>query len=142
MKKIFFIIIGLSLTAMSCSNNSEQTTAPQQNGQGQTIISKNVDVAEFTKLINTGESQILDVRTPEEWADGTIKDAKKMNFFDADFAEQLNGLDKNKAVYVYCKSGGRSGKATTKMKEMGFTTVYNLNGGIGAWTGAGKEIVK
>tara|TARA_B100000809_G_C15140146_1_gene532754 strand:+ start:487 stop:870 length:384 start_codon:yes stop_codon:yes gene_type:complete len=127
---------------MSCSNNSEQTTAPQQNEQGQTIISKNVDVAEFSKLVNSAEGQVLDVRTPEEWAVGTIENATKMNFFDADFAEQLNGLDKNKAVYVYCKSGGRSGKATKKMKEMGFTTVYNLNGGIGAWTGAGKEIVK
>jgi len=143
MKKLFFIItIGISLTAMSCSNNSEQETAPQQNEQGQTIISKDVDVAEFSKLVNSGEGQILDVRTPEEWADGTIKDAKKMNFFDANFNAQLTKLDKKKPVYVYCKSGRRSGKATKKMKEMGFTTVYNLNGGIGAWTGAGNEIVK
>ena len=143
MKKLFFIItLGLSLTAMSCSNNTEQATSPEQNEQEITIISKDVDVAEFTQLVNKGNGQILDVRTPEEWAGGTIKGATKMNFFDEDFKTQLNQLDKNKAVYVYCKSGGRSGKATKMMKEMGFTTVYNLNGGFGAWTSAGNEIVR
>ena len=143
MKKVFFILtLGLSLSAMSCSNNPEQETAPQKNEQGQTIISKNVDVAEFSKLVNSGEGQILDVRTPEEWADGTIKNATKMNFFNANFNTQLTKLDKNKPVYVYCKSGGRSGKAKKEMKKMGFTAIYNLNGGIGAWTGAGNEIVK
>ena len=143
MKKVFFILtLGLSLSAMSCSNNPEQETAPQKNEQGQTIISKDVDVAEFSKLVNSGEGQILDVRTPEEWADGTIKNATKMNFFNANFNTQLTKLDKNKPVYVYCKSGGRSGKAKKEMKKMGFTAIYNLNGGIGAWTGAGNEIVK
>lgn len=143
MQKLFFIItIGISLTAMSCSNNPEQETPPQQNDQGQAIISKNVDVPEFSKLVDSREGQILDLRTPEEWADGTIKNAIKMNFFDANFNTQLTNIDKNKPVYIYCKSGGRSGKAREKMKEIGFTTVYNLNGGIRAWTGAGKEIVK
>jgi rhodanese-related sulfurtransferase len=70
------------------------------------------------------------------------KNATKMNFFDANFNAQLTKLDKNKPVYVYCKSGRRSGKTTKKMKEMGFTTVYNLNGGFGAWAGAGNDIVK
>ena len=143
MRKLLFIIpLGLSLSAMSCSNNPEQETAPQKNEQGQTIISKDVDVAEFSKLVNSGEGQILDVRTPKEWADGTIKNATKMNFFGNDFKEQLVKLDKSKPVYVYCKSGGRSGKAKKEMKKMGFTAVYNLNGGIGAWSGAGNEIVK
>ena len=136
------ILVGLSLTAMSCSTNTEQATTPDQNEQGVAIISKDVDVAEFKQLVNKGEGQILDVRTPEEWAEGTIKGATKMNFFDSNFDAQLGQLDKTQPVYVYCKSGGRSGKATKKMKKMGFTTVYNLNGGIGAWTGAGNETVK
>ncbi len=65
-----------------------------------------------------------------------------MNFFEKDFNAQLEKLDKTKPVYVYCKAGGRSGKATKQMKKMGFTTVYNLIGGIGAWDAAGKEKVK
>ncbi len=143
MKRIFLIIsIGLSLSASSCSNNTEQGKQIQQNEQGKTIISKDVNVAEFTELITEGRGQVLDVRTPEEWSSGVIKGATKMNFFDNDFNTQLEKLDKNKPVYVYCKSGGRSGKATKQMKKMGFTAVYNLVGGIGAWDAAGMEKVK
>lgn len=142
MKKLFFIIpLGLSLTAMSCSSNAEQPSTTQQTEQQETIINKVVEVAEFESLVNKGEGQVLDVRTPEEWASGTIKGAIKMNFFDNDFNEQIEKLDKNKPVYVYCKSGGRSGKAAKKMKKMGFKTVYDLNGGMGAWSSAGKEVV-
>ena len=138
MKKLLFIIpLGLSITAMSCSSKTEETnTIVQQENE---TISKDVNVTEFAKLVNEGKGQVLDVRTPEEWASGTIKGATKMNFFDKDFKTQLDKLDKNKPVYVYCKSGGRSGKATKQMKKMGFTTVYNLVGGIGAWDDAGKE---
>jgi rhodanese-related sulfurtransferase len=42
-------------------------------------------------------------------------------------------MDKNIPVFVYCRSGGRSGKAAKKMKEKGFKSVYNLEGGIIAW---------
>ena len=110
---------------MSCSNSPKQQDTPQQNEQGQSIISKNVDVADFTQLVDKDNGQFLDVRTPEGQAGGTIKDATKMTFFDADFNDQLNKLGKNHPVYVYCKSGGRSGKATKVMKKMGFTTVCN-----------------
>ncbi|MBL4668110.1 MAG: rhodanese-like domain-containing protein [Flavobacteriales bacterium] len=124
---------------MSCTEFSENTTTitPQTE-----TISKDVNVEEFSKLIKKGNGQILDVRTPEEWATGIIKEAIKINFFDKDFQNQLGTLDKNQAVYIYCRSGGRSGKATKQMKKMGFTTVYNLIGGIGAWDVAGNKKVK
>ncbi|MEJ6735779.1 MAG: rhodanese-like domain-containing protein [Flavobacteriales bacterium] len=146
MRKLLFIIpLGLSLTAMSCSNNVEPTSSEEKVAtveQENETISKDINVAEFSELIAKGEGQVLDVRTPDEWASGIVKGATKMNFFDNDFNTQLEKLDKNKPVYVYCKSGGRSGKATKQMKEMGFTAVYNLIGGIGAWDAAGKEKVK
>jgi 3-mercaptopyruvate sulfurtransferase SseA len=41
---------------------------------------------------------------------------------------------------VYCKSGGRSGEAATMMKEMGFTEVYNMQGGMLAWSNAGMPV--
>tara|TARA_B110000459_G_scaffold173201_1_gene195217 strand:- start:107 stop:547 length:441 start_codon:yes stop_codon:yes gene_type:complete len=146
MRKLLFIIpLGLSLTAMSCSNNVEPTSSEEKVAtveQENETISKDINVAEFSELIAKGEGQVLDVRTPDEWASGIVKGATKMNFFDNDFNTQLEKLDKNKPVYVYCKSAGRSGKATKQMKEMGFTAVYNLIGGIGAWDAAGKEKVK
>lgn len=146
LKKLFLIIpFGLSLTAISCSNKIEQTNikkAITTLQQEEVIINKDVNVTEFSELVEKGEGQVLDVRTPEEWTSGAIKGAIKMNFFDADFNDQLKKLDKNSPVYVYCKSGGRSGKASKQMKKMGFTSVYNLVGGIGAWDAAGKDKVK
>jgi len=59
-----------------------------------------------------------------------------INFFDADFKEQLSGLDKSKSYLVYCRSGNRSGKACSMMADMGFKNLYNLRGGIGAWNAA------
>lgn len=61
MKKVFFILtLGLSLSAMSCSNNPEQATVPEVNQEGVTIISKDVDVAEFSELISKEDGQVLD----------------------------------------------------------------------------------
>ena len=147
MKKLFFIIpLSLSLAAMACSNPEDATSATetiqeQSTPQSETV-KEDVDVEKFAELVAKGDGQILDVRTPEEWAEGTVKEAIKMNFYDANFQEQLKKLDKTKPVYVYCKSGGRSGKAADQMQKMGFTSVYNLLGGMGAWNSAGKEVVK
>ena len=89
MKKLLFIIpLGLSITAMSCSSKTEETNNTVQ--QEKETISKDVNVTEFAKLVNEGKGQVLDVRTPEEWASGTIKGATKMNFFDKDFKTLFN----------------------------------------------------
>lgn len=145
MKNIFLLLsLGLSLVSVRCSNveTNEIEKGNEQASQNTKHINKDVNVTEFAELINTGEGQILDVRTPEEWAEGSIAGAKKMNFFDDTFNDELSKLDKTKPVYVYCKSGGRSGKAAKKMDKMGFTKIYNLTGGITAWNDAGKPTIK
>lgn len=136
-KLLFILPLGFSLTAMSCSTNTDQLETQQE----KEVIVIAVNVTEFAELLKKDEGQLLDVRTPEEWALGSIKGASKINFFEANFREQLNKLDKTKPVYVYCKSGGRSGKAAKQLEKKGFT-VYNLIGGISAWKAAGKTIVK
>jgi rhodanese-related sulfurtransferase len=145
MKKLFFIIpLGLSLTAISCSNNPEikEITVIESTIQHAKTINEDIDVKMFSELTTQEGGQILDVRTPEEWNGGIIKGAKKINFFDKDFNQQITSLDKTKPIYVYCKSGGRSGKAAKQLEKMGFTTIYNLLGGITAWNAAGKKIEK
>lgn len=94
------------------------------------------------KIEQLDNEQVLDVRTPEEWATGTLEGADRINIYDADFKEKAAQLDKNKAVMVYCRSGGRSAQAASMLKEMGFTEVYNLKGGITGWQTAGYEVVK
>ena len=102
---------------------------------------KNLSVTEFeTKISKEEKVQLLDVRTAEELQSGFIKNAKNINWFDASFENKTIALDKNKAIYVYCKAGGRSAKACAKLTELGFTKVYNLDSGMDSWKKAKKEI--
>ena len=142
MKKIFFItVFAIGGTLSSCSDDSTTTNSDvvvETNG----TIAKDVDVKEFKKLAEAGNGQILDVRTPGEVSEGYIKGAYHFDIYDADFKSKLAELDKEIPVYVYCKSGGRSGNAMKEMKALGFKTIYNLDGGIGAWDNAGFQKVK
>lgn len=101
-----------------------------------------ISVEQFAAQMNAENAIILDVRTPEEVAKGKIAGALEMDFYSDDFNEQIATLDKNKAIYVYCASGGRSGKTMSRMSDMGFMEVYNLEGGMGAWLGANMPIEK
>jgi phage shock protein E len=72
---------------------------------------------------------LIDVRTPEEFASGHLENAVNMNYFDSDFDAQLKTLDKNKVVYLYCKSGRRSAYAAEILVDMVFVKIYDLEGG-------------
>ena len=80
---------------------------------------------------------ILDVRTPEEVAEAKIEGSVNINIYDENFVSKINDLDKSKTIYVYCKSGGRSGQAMNEMKNLGFKKIYNLDGGITSWKSEG-----
>lgn len=83
---------------------------------------------------------LLDVRTPEEFEAGHIKNALNIDWYNPSFKEQVAKLDKNKPVFIYCKSGGRSGQATQVLKSMGFTEIYDLDGGIMQWKNEGMPL--
>lgn len=74
--------------------------------------------------------QLIDVRTPAEFNGGHIKGAKNIDFFSGKFNVEFNKLNKDKAVYVYCRSGSRSRQTSKKLEAMGFTEIYDLKGGI------------
>lgn len=128
---ILFIVIAL---LFSCKNNS------QGNDENATV--QVVSPTDFSSKVKNAEVQLIDVRTPEEYNEGYLKNAKNINFYDANFMEKMESLDKSKPVYVYCKSGGRSGKAATKLKKAGFSKVYDLKGGFKAWSQQNLEIEK
>lgn len=98
------------------------------------ITFKDVDVAQAKKLIEDNKDiVILDVRTPEETAEGTIPGAITIDFLGDSFDAEIAKLDKSKSYLVYCKSGGRSVGASNKMIETGFSDVTNMMGGYSAW---------
>lgn len=84
---------------------------------------------------------ILDVRTPEEFAEGHLDGAVLVDFYDADFAEQIGELDPNVPYLMYCRSGNRSGQTATIMEQLGFTDVADVDGGILSWADAGLPLV-
>ena len=100
-------------------------------------------VAEFEKmLLDDGNVQLVDVRTPDEFADGHIAGAVNINWFSKEFLQEAESrLDKDRPVMVYCRSGRRSAAAATKLESAGFKT-FNLQGGILAWTAAGKPVTQ
>lgn len=134
MQRIFGILT-LLLLVTACTNAQEQENESSQTSQtGDVAVTVTLDNAdEFKKRLNDSEAQLIDVRTPEEFANGKIANATNSNFFDADFANQMGQLDKNKPVLVYCASGGRSAKAVTLLKDMGFEEIHELKGGYNAW---------
>lgn len=85
---------------------------------------------EFRKHVDGKNVQLIDVRTPSEFASGHIKGAKNIDFFSGRFNVEFNKLDKTKPVYVYCRSGNRSRQTSKKMAVNGFSEIYDLKGGI------------
>lgn len=121
------IILGVGLTVVLYACN------------GQSLQVENLSVDAFEEIIKEG-GVILDVRTPQEVSKGHIPNASTINFYDADFAQKAQLIQKDKAVYVYCRSGGRSAKAARILSQQGQAKVYNLLGGFGAWQSAGNKI--
>ncbi len=97
---------------------------------------------QFEKEITGKENvQVLDVRTQGEFSDGHIKNALLADWTDAkEFERRIAFIDKNKPLYVYCLSGGRSAAAAAKLRKLGYENVYELKGGTNAWKAAGKPL--
>jgi thioredoxin 1 len=117
----------VSMLMSACSGPGEQVLSP----------------AEFDEAIrDDADAVVLDVRTPREYADGFIARAQNLDFNNSNFTEVVEGLDKNKAYYVYCLVGARSGEAATYMRNHGFTSVYELKGGTNAWRQSNLPLVQ
>ena len=127
MREVLFSFAVIFL--VSCGNTNSQ-------------IIQNIGAEEFNLLINKEKTIVIDVRTPQEFYSGHIKDATNIDFYEGDFIDKLKMVRKDLPILVYCRSGGRSSSSARKMEELGFTQVYNLVGGIGAWNGANYKTIK
>ena len=122
---LFFLSINISI----CQNILENNT----------VIKLNATT--FYQSINRDKfSQIIDVRTPEEFSEGFIANAINVNWNDNSFDAEVLKFNKTKPVYVYCLAGGRSASASTKLKKLGYITVYDLKGGMNAWRNANLPV--
>lgn len=98
-----------------------------------------VDASEAKQMIESNpDLAILDVRTLEEYESGHIENAVLIPVTELEY--RIDELDKQKDTLVYCKSGGRSATASQILVDNGFSSVYNMLGGITAWRNAGYWI--
>ncbi len=139
MRTLLLIALGLSLTFQSCKNSSTAKTTEKQTvttnqkkavTQGKTYLDS---PKEFYDVMQSEDVQLVDVRTAEEFDAGHLKGAVNICVTCDGFATKMSKIDKSKPVYVYCRSGHRSGNATKMLSKMGFQEVHDMDGGILAW---------
>ncbi len=90
--------------------------------------------SEFKQHISSENIQLLDVRTETEYSSGHIEGAVLANVMNkSQFRETIENLDKNRPIYIYCRSGSRSITAAQLLCKSGFNQVYDLKGGYLTW---------
>ena len=129
MKKYSFLFFAiLTLVIVSC-NNAQKTNEKVMTQTIEVVAPK----AMYEILLKDPSAQLVDVRTKDEFAVSHLKDAQNICVTDNDFKQKVAFLDRSKPVYVYCKKGGRSAQASKILKQMGFTKIFDLPGGITNW---------
>ncbi len=147
MKYIYFLVFTLLFACSGQSENSgggdNRNTIAAPEAVSEQPVFRVLSADDFEKAIQSETPiNLVDVRTPEEVAEGFIAGSIQMNFNAPDFSAQLKTLDVSVPTYVYCRSGGRSGNTVLLMKKMGFQEVYDLNGGITEWMNQNKPVEK
>jgi rhodanese-related sulfurtransferase len=129
MKKLLFAVLGVvsaTIFLAACSTDS---------------AAQKVSPKEFSEVIADPSIVILDVRTPQEFAEGHIAGAINIDFQSANFEQEISKLDASKTYAVYCRSSSRSGDAVKVMAKAGFTNMYDMDGGTIEWQSAGGQLV-
>lgn len=108
MKKILIVFL-LTVTLVGCTNKEKANF-------------ETTEAVQYKKIMQEGNYIIIDVRTKEEYDEGHIKDAINIPY---DEIDENTNLDKDKTIFVYCRSGARSSNAYNTLKNLGYT-VYDL----------------
>lgn len=133
MKSKIVLLFFATLLFINCKEKNLKS-----NSEFSKTITENIDPNTFSeKLQSASNVQLIDVRTPEEFNSKHLENAVNIDFNGADFDTEITKLDKTKPTFVYCLSGGRSSSAVAKMQELGFTELYNMEGGMMKWNALG-----
>jgi phage shock protein E len=126
--RILALFAALSLALVAC-------------GGSDTAVIETVDPATAAGYVDDADTVLLDIRTPEEFAETRIDGAINIDFYEADFADQIGALDRDTPYVVYCRSDNRSGQAMDLFRDLDFAEVREIDGGIVAWIQAGFATV-
>ena len=126
MNKLFAVVSVVFILMSSCTI-------------GQT--KNDIELDEFEKKMASEKYLLVDVRTAEEFSEGHIKGAINIDYLAENFSIEIQELELESPVLLYCRSGNRSSKAMKTMKELGFKEVYNLEGGIKGWISENNPVI-
>ncbi len=101
-----------------------------------------VSTADAADLAVDPEVVVIDVRTPEEFAEGHIEGATLIDINSPTFGDEIDALDRDANYLVYCRSDNRSGQAVEIMQQIGFEQVWDMDGGIVVWSAEGRPVVR
>ena len=139
----------LTIGLTGCSSDSgatETAAAAEVQGPAAPIEAPaspvRVGVAEFANVIASPGVTIVDVRTPQEFAEGHIEGAVNIPVELPDFMDRVSELDPSGTYAVYCRSGNRSQPAVAGMSSIGINGIYELESGTTGWTTEGQPLVK
>ena len=125
---LIFICFVVSVSVFNCQTPSDKNVTQLSPKELEVFLDDNI--------------QLIDVRTPDEFNLEHINQAININFFDEDFSKTIDTLDKKNPIFIYCRSGKRSGNSISEFQKAGFTKIYELEGGILNWKSEGFEIIK
>lgn len=136
------VAAGAMLVACGGDSVEEPTAVAAGEASAETQAFGLVSPGEAATLATDPGVTVVDVRTPEEFADGHLENALLIDFYDDAFADQLAELDPDGTYLLYCRSGNRSGQAAEMMAELGFDQVYDVDGGVIEWQRQGQPLVR
>jgi rhodanese-related sulfurtransferase len=132
------VILIAAIAVAACSATpAVAPTAPAAQTQN---LPADIDVATAASLRGRSDVVMLDVRTPEEYAEGHIPGVVPIPLDQV--ANRLAEIPKDKTVIVTCRSGNRSNQAAQLLRQKGYDNVRNMLGGINAWQQAGYPVEK
>lgn len=110
---------------------------------------ENLNVDQVAGEMESGNATLIDIREPQELADngsipGAVHAPRGMLEFYADPTASYHRpeFDPSKRIILHCASGGRSALAADTLKQMGYTNIAHLDGGLNAWKESGRPVEK
>lgn len=124
-----FVSYSLGLVMLSAAFTQCQAASETESNDSAPVAQVAPSAALDTSIV------FLDVRTPEEFREGHLRNARLIDLYDPAFEQQVAKLDKNAPYLVYCRTGRRSQEAIRIMQAQGFKNLKNMDGGIVRWKG-------
>ncbi len=129
------VLIGGGLSA--CGSDSESDVAAPPVSTAAAVAWKQVDPAEFEKLIKADKGTLINVHVPDE---GEIKGTDHHIAYDKIIGDSHLPKDKSDELLIYCRSGNMSAQSGRALTDAGYTNVVELRGGFNAWKASGRTL--